>query len=220
MTTRIADLPFSVPSAPQGGGGGGPFSENNYTPINVHPNPYGYEDATVATTAPPPPQNTSSGRGASVADLSPSQIQMLQNTPPQKVPSRDIHVSNTDYTQDETVIANYIPPPRPDRGIDYIKEYEMDNVRKQSEHAKKRNQSERFDWIMDQIQFPTLVAILFFIFQYPLVDKLALKWLDGVFIPLFNADGNYNLYGKVTKSVIFGVIIYMLSKTTEYISSI
>ena len=41
---------------------------------------------------------------------------------------------------------------------------------------------------------------------------------QGLFV--YGNDGNMNLYGNITKSILFGVCIYTIMKTTDYISSI
>jgi hypothetical protein len=239
-TTRIADLPnpsgneFSLKDSQFTRSGESP--NNTYTPINVHPNPYGYEDAVSAVSTNPPilptPQNTSENINKQMPQITPfleqslnltsEQKNMIQNTPHQRIPSRDIHISKTEYTQDESANPNYIPPPSTTyrREQDYVKEHILDNERKRQEKMKKKNQSEFFDKIWEVLQIPTMISLLFFFFQYPILDKLIFRRLNYEGFSLYGNDGNMNLYGNITKSILFGVCIYTIMKTTDYISSI
>lgn len=62
-------------------------------------------------------------------------------------------------------------------------------------------------WI-DELQIPLMVAILFFMFQLPIVKKLLNEYLPF----LFYLDGNMNVNGYIIVSVIFGVLYYVLCK--------
>lgn len=251
-TTRIADLP-------NGGNGGEDFTNNpanTYKPINVHPNPYGYEDAISNVSksnpnVPSPPQNTSDNMNKQPqfleqprdllrnqqeqsrtmpshvtlnndTNLTLEQINMIQNTPQQKIPSRDIYIPKTNYTQDEVTIPNYIPPTTTThrREQDYVKEHMIDNEKKRQAKIKNKNQSEFFDRIVEIIQFPAMISILFFIFQYPLLDKLIFRRLNSETLVLYGSDGNMNIYGNAAKSLLFGICVYSIMKTVDYISSI
>lgn len=239
-TTRIADLPNS-----SGGGsintmgttnGESALNNNTYTPINVHPNPYGYEDAVSGASNNPPllptPQNTSDNINKQMPQITPfleqslnltlEQINMIQNTPLQKIPSRDIHISKTEYTQDEGALPNYIPPlPNTyQREQDYVKQHILDNDKKRQDRMKKKNQSEIFDKIWEVLQIPTMISLLFFFFQYPVLDKLIFRRLNYGDFSLYGSDGNINLYGNIIKSILFGFCIYTIMRTTDYIASI
>jgi len=228
-TTRIADLPNS--SGNHSMSKGGDALNNTYTPINIHPNPYGYEDAVAGVSTnppmPPTPQNTSDNINKQMPQitpfleqsLTPEQMNMIQNTPLQKIPSRDIHISKTEYTQDEASLPNHIPTTYR-REQDYVKEHILDNERKRQEKMKKKNQSDFFDKIWEVLQIPTMISLLFFFFQYPILDKFLFRRLNYGGFSLYNSDGNINLYGNIVKSVLFGVCIYSIMRTSDYIASI
>lgn len=255
MSTRIVDLPDNANNMPslhpasQGVGQFAPGNANTYSPINIHPNPYGYEDSTTNLTAiSTASTRDSSLRGGGVAGnnnhqqnqqngmyyetveqgnypqtqnaLTQEQMQKIQETPYHKIPSRDIHISKTEYTQDEQTTANYIPPLSTyQKEMDYVKEYEIENKKKNQEHQEKKNKSVLFDMIFHNIQYPLMISILFFIFQYPLIDLFLFKRLTSI-LPLYESDGTMNLYGKAAKSVLFGMGVFSILKTTEYIASI
>jgi len=255
MSTRIVDLPDNannMPSLHPGSQGVGQFAQanaNTYSPINIHPNPYGYEDSTANITGiPTSSTRDSSLRGggtvgnnnhqqnphnemyydmadqgtylASQNSLTQEQIQQIQGTPYHQIPSRDIHISKTEYTHDQRTTANYIPPLSTyQKDMDYVKEHEIDNEKKKQEHQQKKKKSAIVDIIFQNIQYPLMISILFFIFQYPLIDLFLFKRLSS-FLPLYESDGTMNLYGKAAKSALFGMGVFSILKTTEYIASI
>lgn len=62
-------------------------------------------------------------------------------------------------------------------------------------------------WI-DELQVPLMVAILFFLFQLPIVKKLFHEYMPF----LYYLDGNMNVNGYILVSVFFGVLYYVLYK--------
>ena len=77
----------------------------NYTPINVHPNPYGISDQNPIMPNPEQTQQT---------QKTPQQNIYLEgnpmaNMPQQRLPSRDIPMDTTQYSQDNQVQPDYIP---------------------------------------------------------------------------------------------------------------
>lgn len=68
-----------------------------------------------------------------------------------------------------------------------------------------QNQVERW---LDELQLPLMVAILFFLFQLPIVKKMFHEYLPF----LFYLDGNMNVNGYILVSLFFGTLYYVLSK--------
>jgi hypothetical protein len=217
-TTRITDLPENITLSPMTSSGGpsaggyqssvppqlspmntrqSPSEDLNitYTQMNVHPNPYGN---------PQQPQM-----------MPPPQVQYQQ--PQYRLPSRDIPLETDMYTQDTTITPNYIPPP-PKLTGDYIRAYEEDDEIQIKNHKQKKQKERFLDTVMTQLQIPIFIAILFFIFQMPIVNTMIFKRFS--FLSIYSADGNFNFYGLFLKSLMFGFAYFGLTKTIDYVSDI
>jgi hypothetical protein len=226
-TTRISDLPENITvqmppgsynppqqnfNQPNNMGYGQDSQEPNttYTQMNVHPNPYGIPPqnnvmSLPQTTQPPKNQN----------QFLP-QYNMPQNEPQYRLPSRDIPVDPTQYLNDEQVQPNYIPMHK--LTSDYIKDYEDENDIPIQEYKQKKHRESLIDTLLTELQTPIFIAILFFIFQMPIINTLMYKNL--AFLPIYNIDGNANFYGLFLKSALFGLLYYGVSKFTNYISEL
>ena len=68
------------------------------------------------------------------------------------------------------------------------------------------------DVLYDELQIPILIAVLYFTFQLPVVRKNLFKFLPS----LFSKDGNPNLSGYITNSLIFGALYFGLTKGMKY----
>jgi hypothetical protein len=226
-TTRISDLPENITvqmppgsynppqqnfNQPNNMGYGQDNQEPNttYTQMNVHPNPYGIPPqnnvmSLPQTTQPPKNQN----------QFLP-QYNMQQNEPQYRLPSRDIPVDPTQYLNDEQVQPNYIPMHK--LTSDYIKDYEDENDIPIHEYKQKKHRESLIDSLLTELQTPIFIAILFFIFQMPIINTLMYKNL--AFLPIYNIDGNANFYGLFLKSALFGALYYGFYKFTNYISEL
>ena len=190
--TRISDLPENV-TMMQGPPGQGISS---YTPIDVHPNPYGHPPPSVPTYPTPSFQQ-------------------------QPLPPRDMPKDPTIYTHDEQIQANYIPPLPPiqmNLSNEYMKKYEQEKEKEWKEHAEKKRKKSRFENIVENGQIPIFVAILFFIFHMPVINTYIFRKLS--FLAIYDNDGNFNTYGLLLKSVLFGIVYYFFSGFTEWLSEI
>ena len=118
------------------------------------------------------------------------------------LPSRDIPQNTQQLTHDPEVKANYVPQASPDH-TDYIKdepaEYDYPEERVKN----------TLDRIYDDIQAPLLLAILYFVFQLPIMRKVIFKYIPF----LCSNDGNYNLNGLIFTSCMFGFIYFSLTKS-------
>jgi hypothetical protein len=121
------------------------------------------------------------------------------------LPSRDIPQSTNMITQDVNIQPNYIPQPS---YKDYISEESRQFIH-QDEKIQKS-----FDTIYDEYQTPILLAILYFIFQLPIIKKTLYKNMSF----LCNNDGNYNLNGLIFVSALFGFIYYFVTKFITHFS--
>lgn len=239
-TTRIADLPENItvqmpsynPSINQ------PNNMNmdnatNYIPINVHPNPYGISAQNPIMPIPQQPNvqqmNNMNSPMNAMNLLNPmeqvtvkrpkqqfiDQQQLdLQNMQQIRLPSRDIPIDTTTYLQDEQTQPNYIP--KHNVSSDYIRDYEETTEKHIREHEKKKYRESRIDEILTELQTPILICILFFIFQLPIINTIIFKKFS--FLSLHNEDGNFNFYGLLFKSMLFGSLFYSVQKLTTFIS--
>lgn len=194
-TTRIDDLPenitMRVPNEQPG-------QVPTYAPMNVHPNPYGNS---IQPNVMPPPQ---------------AKVRFQEEAPQVRLPSRDIPMDQSRYQQDEEVQPNYIP--RAKLTSDYVKDYEdvtLENIRK---HENRKEKTSMVDRILSDLQTPILVALMFFIFQMPMMNTMFYR--NFSFLSVYNTDGNINFYGITLKSLLFGGIFYSLQNTVNYLTDI
>jgi hypothetical protein len=131
------------------------------------------------------------------------------------LPSRDIPTTTTQLSNDAAIQPNYIPPPPVTSQQNYINEYteeETNNMIKS--YNKKQNKLESLDSLYDELQIPIMLGILYFIFQLPIVKKILFKYMSFFFFK----DGNYNIYGYIGTSILFGIIYYIISKTMKIVN--
>jgi hypothetical protein len=140
----------------------------------------------------------------------------VQNEPQVRLPSRDIPMETSSYMQDEEIQPNYIPKPK--LNADYLRDYEETADIELKTHKQKKHRESMIDTLLTEFQAPIFVAILFFIFQMPVVNSLLYKRLS--FLPIYNMDGNINFNGLLLKSAIFGAFYYSMKNIIDYISSI
>ena len=127
------------------------------------------------------------------------------------LPSRDIPQTQSHLTQDQQMQPNYVPQEQ--YNTDYITEHQSneDIIRK---YNSKEQADNSLDDFYNNIQTPVLIAILYFLFQLPVVRKNVFKFLPS----LFSKDGNPNLSGYVVNSAIFAALYFSLTKGVRYFS--
>lgn len=161
----------------------------SYAPMNIHPNPYGNQT----------PQPNS-----------------LPQQKQQRLPSRDIPMDQMGYQQDEEIQPNYVPRVR--FAEDYVKDYENISEASIRTHETKKERVSLIDRLLTDLQTPIFVAILFFIFQLPIVSTMVFRRFS--FLSIYNPDGNVNMYGIALKSALFGSAFYSLNNAVEYLTTI
>jgi hypothetical protein len=192
-TTRITDLPenIQIQMPIQNTTPFPPGAGNNYMPINVHPNPYG-----------------GAGNGAGNVPPPPSQEQQYQ-----RLPSKDIRIQETEFTQDDGIKVNYIPKARNIK--DYLAEHEEEaedaDEKYVAKHRRNKKKVRFADDLFVQLQTPLLVVVLYFIFQMSIFNRILKKVTVGIY-PLFAEDGNINFHGILIKSALFGGAFFALTK--------
>lgn len=126
------------------------------------------------------------------------------------LPSRDIPQNQSHIIQDAHVQPNFIPPSQMQN--DYILQHQTneDIIRAQ---AQKQEKKDSLDTLYDELQAPFLIAILYFMFQLPVVQKQLCKIIPA----LFNKDGNPNLSGYIFTSVAFAGSYFILTKSMQFL---
>lgn len=177
-----------------------------YQPINAHPNPYGTPQ--VTPEGPPFPEASAQRN---------QQMQYnVENLPQQSLPSRDIPMDTSEYLHDESIRPNHIPSVK--LTSDYIRDYERANEEELKLHRQKQYRQDSTQTAIGELQVPILVAVLYFIFQVPIINTLMRKYLS--FANLYNEDGNFNMVGLVAKSIMFGSLFYAIQTVANKISNI
>jgi len=199
-TTSIHDLPTD----PAGGGsiGGNISLMANETNYKI---PQGQQGQQM----PGQGQGQQGGQGMSLDQSTISQIvnglQQASIAGATSLPSRDIPQSTQQLVNDPGIQANYVPPPPPSQS-DYIKDEDTNYT------YKEETINGSLDAVYDEIQAPLLLAVLYFVFQLPVMRKVIFKYIPF----LCSNDGNYNFNGLVFTSGLFGFLYYSLTKTMSH----
>jgi hypothetical protein len=126
------------------------------------------------------------------------------------LPSRDIPMTTTNIINDAQTQPNYIPMPMQNQNIDYIDNYEETSEMIEN-YNRSVQQNNTMEDIYNEFQTPLLLAVLYFLFQLPFIRKILFSYMPF----LFSEDGNLNINGFLFKSVLFGLIFYVLDKCTR-----
>lgn len=159
----------------------------------------------------PPPQNTGAPLPPSTSSMNEfvNGIQTAAASGALGLPSRDIPHVQTHITQDAVTQPNYVPT-GPD---DYILKHQTQEEII-SKHAERANTETSVDKIYDELQGPILIAVLYFLFQLPVVKKQFMYLLPSLFLK----DGNLKLAGYIVSSIAFSGLYYSSSQTIQYLS--
>jgi hypothetical protein len=238
-TTRIADLPDNIsyellpqqqqPQPQQFQEG----TNTQYMPMNIHPNPYGIsaqnpimglpEQSSPSMHRHQDPQMQQMQQMQQIEyiqqqqehqQMTEQQMYEIQNQAPLRLPSRDIPISTTQYTNDPQVHANYIPPSNV--SSDYVQDASRLTEEKIKKHQQEKHRESRFDELMTEFQIPIMICLLYFIFQLPVINSVIFKRFS--LFAIYHADGNFNMYGLIMKSILFGIAFYFVTKTIHLIS--
>ena len=135
-------------------------------------------------------------------------LQQASSTGATMLPSRDIPQTTHQLVQDPEVQANYIPRPPKQTELEIEEDIEdmEDRVKNYNKQIKR---GVTFDSIYEEIQTPLLLSVLYFLFQLPILRKTLFRFAPMLFLN----DGNANLYGLVSLSILYGIVYYLLEKT-------
>ena len=125
-----------------------------------------------------------------------------------ELPSRDIPMDPAQVKNDMEVKPNYIPEPKSQE--DYIQNQETPEALIEESNKQILN-SNRFDYLINELQLPTIISLLYFLFQLPVIRKYSQKFLPM----LYKTDGNLNLYGHLVNSILFGSVFYIIFKAIK-----
>lgn len=181
----------------------------NYKPLNVHANPYGISDQNAII------DNTQNTQQVPFEYQEQFQ-QQIQNMPHQKLPSRDIPMSTETYITDEQIQPNHIP--NKNNNIDYVRSYHDMTEEKLLEHKQIKHREQLFDSIINDLQLPIFISLLYFLFQLPIIDTLIIKKIS--FLSLIGNDGEFNFNGLLLKSLLFGYLYYITNKTIQFLQQL
>ncbi len=126
------------------------------------------------------------------------------NTPPKEkekekekmeLPVRDIPRETINHVVDPQVATHYLPPKEPD----YIEQQPV-----------QLQQTSKMDKFMDEFRLPIILAVLYFIFQLPLLNSFLLRTLPSVF--------KEDTTGTVAKSILFGLAYHVSMLLIEYLN--
>ena len=140
-----------------------------------------------------------------------SQIQKASVYGTTALPSRDIPMDPVKVANDVQSQPNYIPPPQ------FQEDYIKNSITPQNllaTNSKQTKYDANFEKIYGELQLPLIIALLFFLFQLPIVKQYNKKMLPF----LFKTDGNPTLYGYIANSVLFASMIYVLLKLVAYLT--
>ena len=137
-------------------------------------------------------------------------IQQAASSGALNLPSRDIPQQQIHITQDNSAQPNFVPQTNSGDYIGTGQDTE-EIIRRNALKEKKVN---KIDTLYDDLQIPVLIAVLYFIFQLPIVRKSLLKILP----PLFLKDGNPNLMGYIFNSIAFALLYYLTNSGISYFS--
>lgn len=194
-TTSIDDLPM-------GNGGNGGNAQNvvltkTEAPLVYSPTVEGISSVGRAGPGMVPPVDHHMNEAISgVQRAAASGLTML--------PTRDIPMNPNAFTHDPQVQPNYLPPPMQ---RDYINEHQtMSHIMAQA--GKNQNRADTLEVLYQEFQGPILIGILYFIFQMPAFRAQVLHFVPS----FFGEDGNYNLTGLVSSSVLFSLAYFIIMR--------
>ena len=128
-----------------------------------------------------------------------------------QLPNRDIGNSTQQMMIDEEVKPNYVP--KPDKHVKFINEDEGEDEAEDEEdymieqsYKNDKSRTSSVNHVYSQIHIPIILAVIYFIFQLSGLKH----FLFTNFQMLFTESGNYNTYGLVVMSSLFGALYFAI----------
>ena len=139
-----------------------------------------------------------------------SGLQQATSSGMTQLPSRDIPIDQNAVLKDVQVKPNFVPESSP---TDYITEHQTsEEIIRQN--AKKQKSADNLDIIFSELSLPLMIAVLYFMYQLPVVRRAFLKTLPMC----YSKSGELKLTGYLANSIVFGGIIYAVSKVMNQLS--
>ena len=135
-----------------------------------------------------------------------SNIQQAAQNGGTSLPSRDIsqntqHIAIDPHIQQNNVVNNT---------NDYLA-HMPDVSNSIHQNIKQQNRADNYKYLLEDVQLPLLVGLLFVIFQMP-ITRLFFK---THFSFLYNNENNYTLKGYIFMSIVFGTSYYISTKLLD-----
>jgi hypothetical protein len=228
--TRISDLPENITLAPMiSNKKEGVMQNTTYQTIDPHPNPYCHPPPSGPSFPASTLQGAAScgmpsfGKGTGTGGMGGGQVPQMPIQPVQTqyLPPRDMPKDQIQYTNDEQIQPNYIPPipqEKVNTTNEFMRKYEEEKYKELKTHDEKKKKKSKKDEIVEQSQVPIFVAVLFFLFNMPLINRMIFKRL--AFLNIYDTEGQMNTYGLFLKSASFGLIYYLSSCVIDWLSEI
>ena len=143
-------------------------------------------------------------------------IQLASSNNLTQLPSRDIPMEQSTITTDEQVKPNFVPKIEDNIAPDYINEFDKQQELTKLQNIRSDSTNTALDEIYETVQTPILVAILFFIFQMPIINKSLRKYIPSLFTP----ERSLSIGGYLFKASLFGGVYYLVQKIMKYASEI
>jgi hypothetical protein len=139
-----------------------------------------------------------------------TQLQKASTYGTTALPSRDIPMEPVKVANDIQSQPNYIPPPQ------FQEDYIKNSITPQNlieTNATATHYDNMFERLYAEAQLPIIIGLLYFLFQLPIVKQYNKRLLPF----LFKSDGNPNIYGYISNSVMFASMLYILLKLVAYL---
>lgn len=126
-----------------------------------------------------------------------------------QLPTRDRPMQTNQVMMDQSIKPNYVPE---QQSVDYIQNYNTQQAQIQ-QLQQDTQRTLNISYLIDELQIPIIVGLLFYIFQMPFTNSLFQKY----FTFMFKTDGHFNQIGYISISVLFGAIYYGLTIALKHI---
>lgn len=124
------------------------------------------------------------------------------------LPVAKVPIISSQIQQDVEAVPNYVPK----KQVKF-----EDNMQYLDEYLEKEKRHDTPNKIIDDVyQIPILLAVLFFVFTMPIINKS----INNHFPSLFSKDGDILLGGNLFKSILFGFSYYMANKGINYLNEL
>ena len=136
-----------------------------------------------------------------------------------ELPPRDV-VRPQPTRLDPAVVAGYIPPAPLGSGYsdEYVYRHQQNANRDIGDYNARKHRMARINEVIDTMQIPVILAILFFVMNMDRVNLFLVRTLTP--FGLFNDMGAYNTTGLAVKSALFGAVYWATMNVIDLLSSL